>query len=192
MDTVCNRNLFQSLRDFTAACRADKRITPHTQLVYRVLIDLANCAYWASPFEASDSDLKAITHINSNATINACKRTLKNLGYIDYFGKPTRYVVYSPVVHQVVNQAVDSAVPPDPPGVKHSNTNTNTSKKEMRKKESEEPRHDANDATSESAAANTNDGHKLHPPKRHTEVAAPTKERINALLQHYGYRRSNH
>ena len=63
------------------------------------------------------------------------RRLLKNLGYIDYKGNPSRYTVKS-----LVDCELDRSDTPKPP-VKNIQTKTKERRKEERK---EETRHDAN------------------------------------------------
>ena len=106
---------FQTLREFTNRCRRDKRLTPATQLVYRVLIDLANSSYWAETFVASDETLIEITHLSKQA-VTVSKQRLKNLGYLTFRGKPSRYSVYT-LVGERTGRPVGAkgTLPPEPP-----------------------------------------------------------------------------
>lgn len=107
-------NYFQSMQQFLYNCRHDKRLTPATQLVYRTLVALSNSHYWAARFVVSDAELQEITHITSRQDITRIKRNLKNLGYIDFYGNPSKYMVYGPPVYQQVREQVCSATPQTP------------------------------------------------------------------------------
>ena len=107
-------NYYESMRQLIYNSRHDKRLTPGTQLVYRVLADICNANYWATTFEVSNAELKEVTHINSNEEITRIKRNLKNLGYIDFNGKPSKYTIYAPPVKKLVQRAVNRE-PPRPP-----------------------------------------------------------------------------
>lgn len=108
------------MREFMQQSRRDKRLTPITQLVYRVLVDLANSHYWTYPLEVSDEELREITHIGSRETVTEAKRRLKNLGYIEYEGKPSRYVIFKASESLVWREAREKACgrrpsSPEPP-----------------------------------------------------------------------------
>lgn len=108
---MTSRTYFKDMQQFLYNCRYDKRLQPRTQLVYRVLADLANKHFWTYPFAVSELDLKAITHINSNDDLRKAKQALKNMGYIDFYGKPSNYTIYSPRVYQPVKEPVQSGTP---------------------------------------------------------------------------------
>ena len=107
-------NYYESMRQLIYNSRHDRRLTPATQLVYRVLADFCNANYWATTFEVTNAELKEVTHINSNEEITRIKRSLKNLGYIDFSGKPSKYTIYRPPVKRAVQGAVHRE-PPRPP-----------------------------------------------------------------------------
>lgn len=138
------KTYFPTLRTFSEACRHDKRLTPNTQLIYRLLLEKANSAMWADSFSCSDTDLHELSHV-AKQTITDAKRTLKNLGYIDFGGKPTKYTVYSLVVQEVGNEVGDSATPCTPK-YNTSKRKYASVKKKLRKEESRKPRHDGNNS----------------------------------------------
>lgn len=80
--------------------RYDKRLTPATQLVYRVLMDMLNLNHWLQPVVLSNAELKQLTHITSDQDITRVKQRLQSMGYIEFHGKPSNYIIYSPPAHK--------------------------------------------------------------------------------------------
>lgn len=95
-----SHNYFPAMQQLLYNCQHDSRLSPAAILVYRTLAALANKSYWQTPFVAPDSELKQLTHLTRNGDLTTAKRTLKNLGYIDFYGKPSHYSVYTPPVHK--------------------------------------------------------------------------------------------
>ena len=139
------KTYFPTLKFFSEVCRHDRRLTPNTQLIYRLLLEKANSAMWADSFLCSDTDLHELSHV-AKQTITDAKRTLKNLGYIDFGGKPTKYTVYSLVVQEVGNELGDN-VTPCTPKYNTSIQDTSSVKKKLRKEESRRPRRNGNGDT---------------------------------------------
>lgn len=97
---MTSRSYFKDMQQFIQNCAADKRLTPNTQLVYHTLTVLANRAFWAADFIATDEELMNITHIKSRNALTTSKNKLIALGYISCRGKPNKYTVYSPMVQK--------------------------------------------------------------------------------------------
>ena len=99
-DTVNGQTMFSDLKQLLYNAYHDERLTPSTQLTYRVLIDLANRAKWTYPIAVSREELMKYTRFKAKNTIDEAKRTLKRLGYIDFKGgeKPSKFTVYRPRV----------------------------------------------------------------------------------------------
>ena len=130
----------KTLMLFSQRCRQDERLTPATQLIYRVLWDTANSSFWSDSFSCSDSELIAITHL-AKQTITDSKRLLKNLGYINFSGKPSTYEIYS-LLGQSSSPELGQAKSED-----NNTYNTDLSKEEnkQRRKAADHDIHDSND-----------------------------------------------
>ena len=102
---ITNKTVFQTLMLFNQRCRHDDRLTPATQLIYRVLIDFDNAAFWQDTFKCPTEELIRITGL-ARQTIIDCKRRLKSLGYIDFSGNPSKYTIYS-LVDREIDHKVD-------------------------------------------------------------------------------------
>lgn len=137
---MTSASYFKDLRQFVYNSRHDKRLTPATQLMYRVLVDLANANCWLYPFAASNAELKEITHITSDRMITQVKQRLKSLKYINFEGNPSQYVIYSPPAHKVAGKVAKSDTPQTP----RNNTSRRkySLKKKLGKEESEAKRSD--------------------------------------------------
>ena len=149
MPTVVNVNsYFPTLNAFELACCQDKGLTPSAQLVFRVLLEHANRSRWADAFAMSTEEIERITHL-AHQTVMDARRCLKNHGYIDFKGKPSKYTIYS-----LVDNEVDNSQPPTPPVLIRKYNERN---KQERKGE---PPHDANSNHSGDNRSNLSDAAK--------------------------------
>ena len=133
---MTGQTYFQDMLNFMQSQCVDKRLTPAAQLLLHTLCTLANRNYWTYPFEASRDELKRITHITSDETINRAKRQLKNLGYIYFEGKPSRFTIYRPIDKRPAKGSAESA-PPTPPNNQTNKQANQTIKKKTSKEERE-------------------------------------------------------
>lgn len=132
---VSAKTYHQTLRAFKRLCRRDEKLTAAAQLIYRVLLDEANCSYWQDGFLCTLDELEAITHMSRRTIVDARQR-LKDKGYIDFTGKPSKYTVYS-LVNQEVNREVNHS---DTPQTPQGKTGRVADKTEGKKKTSKEER----------------------------------------------------
>lgn len=137
---MSSASYFRDMRQFVYNSRHDKRLTPATQLLYRVLVDLANANCWLYPFAASNAELKEITHITSDRMITQVKQRLKSLKYINFEGNPSQYVIYSPPAHKVAGKVAKSDTPQTPRN--NTSRQKHSLKKKLRKEEREAKRSD--------------------------------------------------
>lgn len=133
---MTSKTYFQDMHQFLINCIDDKRLTPKTQLVYRTLVALYNRAYWTANFVVTDSELMTITHIKSKDDLNGIKSKLKDMGYISYFGRPSKYTIYSPA-DQKPDREADHRSAPRPPRVTIKQSNKTIKERKKRKKGSE-------------------------------------------------------
>ena len=125
-EPITIQTYFPTLQAFNLACRQDKALTPPAQLLFRLLIEQANSSRWTDSFTLSVDEIEAITHLARHTIVDA-RRILKNKGYIDFSGNPSRYIVYS-AVHCELHR--DSS--PTPP-IKIPKYNTKRKRKEKEK-----------------------------------------------------------
>ena len=162
VDTININNYFPTLQMLNVICEKDSRLNPSSQLLFRLLAEQANRNRWTDTFVFTLDDIERITHM-SRPTIIKARQQLKNYGYIDFKGKPSRYIVYS-----LVNRNPDQSSAPKPP-VRIQKYNTKEKNEQKRK---EEPHHDAN----------RNDSH-----SNRTTLSEAAKAEVERCLSKLGY-----
>lgn len=111
-DTVNGQTVLIDLRQFVMNSRFNKKLSAVPQLLFHILVEQANRSHWIYPIEVSREELKEITHLKSNDTIDRGKQVLKSFGYIDYSGKPSKFTIYRPKVWNPNTQSYDSPYQP--------------------------------------------------------------------------------
>ena len=127
-------NYFATLNYFTEVCKKDRRLNPASQLLFRLLAENANRSRWTATFTYKLDDFEAVTGL-PRETIRRTLQKLKNLGWIDFTGKPSKYTVYNPL-----GQEVQHSGTPTPPVIIQK---YNTKEKNEQKRKEERP-NDAN------------------------------------------------
>ena len=127
------KTYFPTLEAFKRHCRQDPKLTPTVQLIYRLLIEEANCNRWQENFLCLLETLEETTKMSRPTVVNA-RMVLKTKGYIDFWGKPTKYTVYSLVNNESNNELNNRRPPQTPQGNTRIQLNKTIKERNKRKK----------------------------------------------------------